>query len=234
MIRILTLWTLLVSAVAVGQLQIEEPERIIKAKPNQHDFDATFKFKNIGTKDITITKIKTSCSCTAAKLKKRTYGPGEIGEISAKLHILNSSGLHKKKITIFTKEPDPKRYDMIIGADIPEYVKVLPRYMRWWRDSKPEKREIEIDVKHEKPIRVVKIDSTNEDDWTVTLVSVKEGQKYKIEVQPRSTAKSSRTLLTITMDFPEDEPLKYKVTVRVSAHPDPKKRDEKSWLKKVF
>ena len=58
-----------------------------KVDPLTASVNAVFAFENIGDKAFTITEVKSSCGCTTAALGKKTYAPGESGEINAKFNI---------------------------------------------------------------------------------------------------------------------------------------------------
>ena len=83
LVRLLAL--LLFPAVsAFAQLRWEKTVQSFERSPGDPAVEATYPFKNTSTVPVTIKKLRTSCGCTAAKLEKRTYAPGESGEIAAK------------------------------------------------------------------------------------------------------------------------------------------------------
>jgi hypothetical protein len=68
--------------------------------------DINFEFKNTGDSVLIIKNISTSCGCTATKLEKKEYQPGEKGVIPVKF---NSSGYNAKvtkSITIVTNDTE--------------------------------------------------------------------------------------------------------------------------------
>lgn len=65
-----------------------------------------FNFKNIGTKDLVVKKIRVSCGCTATLLSTDVLKPGEMGELKV---TLDSKGLEEKiKKSIYFHSNDPK------------------------------------------------------------------------------------------------------------------------------
>ncbi len=68
--------------------------------------DINFEFENTGDSVLVIKNISTSCGCTATKLEKKEYQPGEKGVIPVKF---NSSGYNAKvtkSITIATNDTE--------------------------------------------------------------------------------------------------------------------------------
>ncbi len=62
----------------------------------QTEVKADFAFKNTGDHSVTITGAQPSCGCTTAGLGKKTYAPGESGEIDAVFHPAERTGLQEK------------------------------------------------------------------------------------------------------------------------------------------
>ena len=147
---------LVFAGLAVGQVKIEpltgpptfRPGQPAQATPvpetpgvmvfeaAKHDFgkisdDAsvshTFKFKNTGDKTITINNVHPSCGCTSAPLTKKTYGPGEAGQIDITFNPTNRRGKEVKHITVDTDEPpNGKRYEITFDVEILPRVTMEP------------------------------------------------------------------------------------------------------------
>ena len=86
---------------------------VIEFKATEIDFgeiesgkilDFEFKFKNTGDSDLIIKDIKTFCGCTAAKLERKEYKPGEQGAIKVKFFSRGYIGKVTKTITISTND----------------------------------------------------------------------------------------------------------------------------------
>lgn len=205
-----------------GPLIFEATDQIIKASPNQKDFTATYKFKNTGKLPIRILKVKGACSCVVTKLNKDLYESGERGQFDVKLTFGAAVGRFVKALYVYTDESDTKRYKIRIGAMIPMFAKITPRYVRWYRESKPTPELINVKITHNDPIKVIKVDSSNP-DYRVKLNTVKEGREYNIELAPKDTREASSTALSIEMNYPADNHLVYRVAARVSHRLSPTK-----------
>ncbi|MCP5106845.1 MAG: DUF1573 domain-containing protein, partial [bacterium] len=68
--------------------------------------DLNFEFVNDGDSILVIKNISTSCGCTAAKLEKTEYQPGEEGVIPVKFNSKGQNGKVIKSITIATNDED--------------------------------------------------------------------------------------------------------------------------------
>ena len=66
--------------------------------------DVTFKFKNTGDTPLIIKNVSASCGCTATKLTKKEYGPGESGELPVKFYSRGYNGKVIKSVTVSTND----------------------------------------------------------------------------------------------------------------------------------
>jgi len=77
----------------------------------------TFTFRNEGTKTLTITEIDSGCGCTEVKIKNKTIGPKEEGQIEV---IYNSAGEvgRQLKIITLTSNAEPTQKQLFIKANV--------------------------------------------------------------------------------------------------------------------
>lgn len=95
---LISLFGLCLISYAQVESMIMEPEYSVNAfakivmMEDEHDFGKiekgipvshTFEFENIGDAPLLISKVKTSCGCTATKYSKNSILPGELGEVTA-------------------------------------------------------------------------------------------------------------------------------------------------------
>lgn len=76
-----------------------------------------FKFTNTGNADLIITKVSTSCGCTASDYPIDPVKPGETAEIEAKFNSENRTGFQNKRITVLTNAT-PAKTNLYIRADV--------------------------------------------------------------------------------------------------------------------
>ena len=68
--------------------------------------DLNFEFENTGDSVLIIKNISTSCGCTAAKLEKKEYQPGEKGSIPVKFNSRGMQGKVSKFVTVTTNDKE--------------------------------------------------------------------------------------------------------------------------------
>lgn len=76
-----------------------------------------FKFTNTGNADLIITKVSTSCGCTASDYPTDPIKPGETATIGAKFNSENRLGFQNKRITVLTNAT-PAKSNLYIRADV--------------------------------------------------------------------------------------------------------------------
>lgn len=85
-------------------------------------YTATYKFKNIGNAPLVISKVETSCGCTAVKdWSEKPYQPGDSGFITVEFDSNKRIGLITKTITVMANTfPSPNKLLLcgyVIGPD---------------------------------------------------------------------------------------------------------------------
>ncbi|MCB1041372.1 MAG: DUF1573 domain-containing protein [Acidobacteria bacterium] len=78
---------------------------------------STITFRNSGNEELVITSVKTSCGCTAAKLEKMTYAPGESGEIAVTMKTARLQGEVSRKVSILSNA-SVHPFDITIKANV--------------------------------------------------------------------------------------------------------------------
>ena len=65
-----------------------------------------------------IRKVKTSCGCTAAELKKKEIKPGEETQIDVKYDSTNNTGKQIKTITVICNDPETPTTLLSISSEV--------------------------------------------------------------------------------------------------------------------
>lgn len=94
----------LTSVSAFAELKWENAHVTTDAAPGEEVVTLRYPFKNEGEAPVTIKKISPVCGCTTADLEKKTYAPGEKGEIVAYFTIGKRTGTQSKRIIIRTDD----------------------------------------------------------------------------------------------------------------------------------
>jgi len=64
------------------------------------EVDISFKFKNIGNKNLIIQNVTASCGCTVVEKPQQPFAPGETGTIKAKFTTEGHTGTNNKSIYV--------------------------------------------------------------------------------------------------------------------------------------
>lgn len=97
--------------------------KIFKGQKVEH----VYKFENRGKGILEISKVKTSCGCTAAMLTNKIISPGKTGEIKATFNSGSYKGNVTKSITVLSNDPDSPKYKLTLSGKIIEEIIVKPR-----------------------------------------------------------------------------------------------------------
>ena len=201
-------------ASAGGRIDWATTERSIAAKPTDTRAVAVYKFRNAGDKPVTFDYVRTSCGCALASLGKRTYQPGEAGQIAVTFTFGHRVGEHTKLIWATTDADRPRGTMLVMKAVIPALLRITPLRTYWVGGEPPTEKLIDIKVAYGRPIRVVKVTSSDERVKT-SLKEVGPGRHYQVVVKVRETRTPVRATLAITTDFPPREPRTFLAYARV-------------------
>ncbi len=120
------------------QFESVEPEGdypIIQAEKEAHDFgemgpgasaNCEYNFTNVGTADLKITRIISTCGCAIPELKKKVYAPGESGVIKLRFTAPKLKGKVEKHIYIVSNDPKYPRFELDVKAKVVVKVSISP------------------------------------------------------------------------------------------------------------
>lgn len=97
--------------------------KIYKGQKVEH----IFKFENQGKIDLEISKVKSSCGCTATILKNKIIPPGKTGEIKTTFNSGSLKGKVTKSITVKSNDPKIPNYTLTISGEIAEIISTSPK-----------------------------------------------------------------------------------------------------------
>jgi peptidoglycan-associated lipoprotein len=83
----------------------------------------TFKFTNEGTEDVKIDFASGSCGCTVPDWPRKTFKPGESGEIEVEYDSKDKEGLQENTVDVYLVNQDEKGYPMVYIAKFKAFVK---------------------------------------------------------------------------------------------------------------
>lgn len=199
-------------APAVAQLKWEKPWQNFQRSPADGHHETTFAFQNTGTATVTVKSIRSSCGCTTARLEKKTFAPGERGELTAKFTFGDRRGVHRKMITV--KTDDGQQQELNFVVNIYEPLTITPALVFWKVGQPAEPRAIQLTTEPGTAVRVKSVTSSNP-RLSAKLQTVKAGEQYVVSVTPADTAQKEAAQLTVETDYPPDAPRAYTIYARI-------------------
>lgn len=175
---------------AFGGLSWETKLHEFTKEPADKEVAARFPFKNTSDRTVSIRSMKSSCGCTAAGLSKKTFAPGESGEITAKFTFGSRKGAQRKSITVQTD--DKETHILELRVMIAEGARISPSFLFWRQNSPNEPRAVEIKTRKE----IVGVRSSDQ-RLVATLETVVPRQEYVVYVNPTDTTKPLAGKITI-------------------------------------
>ncbi|NDC74503.1 DUF1573 domain-containing protein [bacterium] len=166
--------------------------------------NASFAFTNTGDTPVSITAITSSCGCTTAELEKKTYAPGESGEIVAKFKIGGRQGLQTKTIQVKTDDSDTPTV-LTMKTLIPKLLDLQPAFVAWKRGVAPDARTVIARIGADEAVHITKIETDNP-AVQVQLEETEPGKTYRLTLFPDSTDESLTARITLSTDFPREKP----------------------------
>jgi hypothetical protein len=182
----------------------------------QAEVKATFPFKNTGDHPVTIIGAQPSCGCTTAALSKKTYAPGESGEIAVVFRPAERTGLQEKYITVTTDEPNQPAARLLLEVNIKEYLTIGPAMLTWKTGDKLSEQLVVVSALPSFPI--TEITAQDEPAGTVNtrIEIVDKGQKYNVYVKPVSTGDRLTAGVAIQAKFANGKEKKTELYVYVN------------------
>lgn len=193
------------SSSAFGQLLWESKQSDVT--PSMTDAKATtiFSFKNAGNYAVTIQDVKTSCGCTTATLTKKTYAPGESGQINVEYNIGTNTGLQQKQVYVTTDERTDAITQLTMRIFLPQMVTLTPPSVSWELNGDKTPKKITIDVLDGHEVNILDVRSSN-DQIFAQIHTVIPHKKYLLTVTPVNTNLPAEAELEIQTDYPIGHP----------------------------
>ena len=132
-----------------------------------------YKFVNRGKRLLQITKVRSTCGCTVAKLDKREYKPGESGQIHV---VFNSQGYSRnvtKRVIVKTNDPLNAKIYLTLRCFVKKYIDISPRFLDFKEVPYDEKKTIQVLLKGnvEKKFKITNVEFP---------VQIRDSLSYKI------------------------------------------------------
>jgi hypothetical protein len=119
----------------------------------------TFKIRNNGNAVLEIERVKGSCRCTAANPSVDNILPGREGSIEVTLNTMRRHGEVRKKVFIYSNDPQNPRLTLYLSGDIVREAVIEPQLLDFGEVSlnRSASAELSIDVMDSARVRISKV-----------------------------------------------------------------------------
>lgn len=188
---------LLLSGLSCATLHAEQlhfTSTTIDLKPaaDARESIARFAFSNPGTVPVTITEITSTCGCTTVQLAKRTYQPGEGGELVATLALNGLSGAQDKTIHVTS---EAGIVTLHLRAELPAAPSITPAFVSWQQNAALEARTVRVNFPGAQPDRLIAATSS----IPGFNASIAEGEHggWMVTITPTTTAEGTNAMVVL-------------------------------------
>ncbi|MDD2706830.1 MAG: DUF1573 domain-containing protein [Verrucomicrobiae bacterium] len=187
--------------------QLKWDRQFLEFNPGVLDTNVTarFAFQNAGNYPITLIRVQSSCNCAQIRQERKTYQPGETGEIAAVFNFGIRTGPIRHDVVASTDDKSQPIARLAFKVNIPELIRISPPFVCWRPGDAATPKNISVNVVHSNAIHVTKILS-NHPQLPARLKTITEGREYVIEITPSSLDKPIISTLRIETDFPPERP----------------------------
>ncbi|MFQ6098269.1 MAG: DUF1573 domain-containing protein [Armatimonadota bacterium] len=152
----------------------------------------SYKIKNAGDADLTITDVRASCGCTATALAKRSLARGESTDLTVTYTASVVPGKVRKYVTIKSNDPERPTLRLVISGTVKAYVEVIPRFLNLG-DMTPDLRTV----------RKIFVKPLNREGFKVTKVRCSVPQiAGEIVPKPSPATGAYQILVSVGPDLP--------------------------------
>lgn len=103
-----------------------------------------FVFRNVGTEDLTVLNVRSTCGCTVPELEKNVYAPGEEGEVTVIFNPNNRENAQHKTINVTTDSRETPRVALHINSFVTKVLNVQPSIANLGRIYKNEEKGVKV------------------------------------------------------------------------------------------
>jgi len=204
----------LFAAAVRADLTWDKPLQEFQRTPADKTVDAHFAFRNTGDSPVTIQWLRPTCGCTTAKLEKKTYAPGEQGEVAARFSIGGRKGMLRVLVTVYTDDKPKQPTVLDLRVNVHDPLTIAPALVYWKKGEPPAAKTVQISAEAAQPVHVKSVTSSNP-RLTASLQVVKAGADYIVSVTPADTTEKESAEISVQTDFPSDSPKTYTIHARV-------------------
>lgn len=209
------LWlSVLWAGAAWADLHWEHPLQEFQRLPEDKELTVHFGYQNTGGAPISIVKVSAACgSCTTAMMPEKPILPGEKGVLPVRFVFGDRRGLQSKSLSVMTD--DAKTVQLAFKCLIvDEPVAVLPTLVSWQVGEQPAAKRVEVAISRKDKVKITAI-ASSDPNIIATLATIREGEKYALQIQPADTVKPGHAEVFVQTNFPPEGPKAYTIQVQI-------------------
>jgi hypothetical protein len=197
-----------------AQLNWDRPVQEFHRVPEDKVIWAHYPFHNNTTAPVTIKTLRSSCGCTTAHLDKKTYSPGESGEVLLHFIFGDRKGPLRKTVTVTTDDKSAEPVILNLFINIHDPVTLTPALVYWRTGEPPMSKSVQFTTDASQKVHIKSVTSSNP-RLVAKLETTKPGEQYAISVVPADTAQKESAEISVQTDFPPDAPRAYTIHARI-------------------
>ena len=182
-----------------------------------------FKFSNIGDKTLNITRVTKTCGCTPFTLEKKTYAPGETGELKVRYNAGSKAGMVTRHLYVYTNDKDDDKVGLTLKAEIIEKVKHTPHRLNLsLKEDNAGCPDIVIESLDGKEFSIKRVKSTAdciEIDFDPSAKASKFVLKPKVDVQKLRRGLNGRIDISLTHPYCQTKTISFEALQRFKSTP---------------
>jgi hypothetical protein len=214
LLPLLPLLLLFTAARAQAQLKWDHDVQEFHRVPEDKEIYAHYAFHNTTTAPVTIKGLKSSCGCTTAHLEKKTYAPGESGEVDIHFVFGDRKGYYRKTVTVTTDDKTAEPVVLVLRITIHDPVTIAPALVYWKTGEPATAKSVQFTTEPAERVHIKSVTSSNP-RLTAKLEATNPGEAYAITVQPADTTQKESAEISVQTDFPADAPRIYTIHARI-------------------
>lgn len=203
---VFTLLAAIAIARASAALAWEHTTLQLDAGPLDEKIDAAFRFTNTGPAPVTIVQTHASCGCTVPTLDKKTFAPGETGEMRV-VYTINEGtvGKQEKTVTLQTDESTEATYLLTLSVLVPGLWEVQPKFVKWDHDEEAAAKIVTIRALHPALAQPVAVEARDTRFAAEVRASPDDPGVFVVTIKPESTAVPMFTSVIVETNAPADK-----------------------------
>jgi hypothetical protein len=219
---VLVLWLFFASSVfAAPVLVVERLNHDFGEIVQGAEVTYPFRFHNAGDQVLEISRLRSSCGCTAALLTTSRLAPGSMGELRLTFNSKGFRGEVQKMVTFETNDPKHGAVSFSLRAKVKAELFLQPQRINWGvvNEKSPLQAELEIvnDSTQTITFQPPQVTSSGIQAELFPLI-IASGEKARLKVSAEFSAGKKRLAgyVIVNSDFPNVPQLKVPVSARLS------------------